>query len=642
MSKTTPKLDNTFFCIANRDVELLSAVVYSHINVPNYFTLMFGFSSVTIFKDSDDINQRDEHQISRSRAIKTNIELGNTLRRIGGCEYLILVGLTVDQKSFLSFLDDYNIIEINSFEDINTFLHPISYRESISCRPNQVFIGLQLASNQELAISIDDNAENVVAETNNKGGLIVVENKYLFETLVATNYAISINADLVVIEPYDFHEKEFLKLIEAWREEVSNGSDQASFRELKALINHRIYGIPFESYDFVTFFTIGAPYSLIIDNIIPCTHVGLNLNPDFFIFNNIYFQDNFNIGSGIVFSPKFFSNEETDYVIEKLTQNNYLVNALIQKDATTTNLDYYVKELPFNIIHLCTHGNQSKGSHIVERYTDEYGKEHIFEYNFLLSFMHETGKVNEQGEPVIKVLRMVYPKKLNGYVFRSKEFKDQNYPSSMFQKMFSTVPVKENEISSQKVIVENAHAIECYHFSHFAKFSHLSAGRHSPLVFNNICWSAYEMKDHIIAVRARGYVGTLWAVDNVVALNTAESFYNAVFDKTVLEALQESFEHSKGTNNQNIYVFYGLHFSMFKKAETLESSKNQLVKGLLENISTWKTNYNSSKNPNTKESILDNIKWNQNLITKRYMPELIKIIGPKYLKEYFKNRPRLE
>ncbi|GAA4292666.1 hypothetical protein [Aestuariibaculum suncheonense] len=618
----------------------LSAVVYSHINSPNHYSLIFGFSSVSIGKDCDDINQRDEHQISRSSGIKSNINFGNTLSRIGGCDYLILVGLTDYQKSFLTFLEEYNVIEINNLEDVDTFLHPISFRESIPCRPDQIFTGLQIASNLQMAITIDDDAEHIEVVTNNKGGLIIVENNYFFETLVATNYAISINADLIIIESYDFHEKEFLKTIEAWREEVKVGSEQISLQELKGLIYNRIDGIQFQNYDFVTFFTIGAPYSLIIDNVIPCTHIGLKLNPDFFIFNNIFFQDNFNIGSGIVFSPRFFSSEETDYVINKLTQNNYYVNALIENQASSTNLDYYVKELPFNILHLCTHGNQSKGSLIIEKYTDEYGNEHIFEYNLLFSLMPEPGMYNENGEPLIKVLKLVYPKKLNGYAFRTKEFKDQNYPSSIFPKMFSTVPVNENEISRQEVIVENAHGIECHSFSHFAKFSHLSANQHSPFIFNNICWSAYEIKDHLLAVRARGYIGTLWAVNNDVAVKTAETFYDSFFEKTVLSSLQDSLVHSKATNNRNIYMYYGLHFTSFNKAKSVESSKDDIVKGLLTNISSWKTNYDGCENTNTRYNILAQIRWNQQMILKYFRKELLKLIGKKALIDFLKLRVR--
>ena len=628
-----PKLNSTFFCIANREQSLLTAVVSSHINCKDEYPLIFSYSEVTQAKDLKSLNTRDEHQVSRSRATTLDIDLNNTLKRIGGCEYLILVGLSENQKSHLTFLEAYNVIEISTLEDIDTFIQPIMAKEIIPCKSNQIYEGLQLASAAGKAISIDESAKVIEIIKRNKGGLIVVENDNSISTVIATNYAISINADIEIVEPFELHEKEFLELIELWRKEVENGEEEKSLKELKALIYDKINHINFLNYDFVTFFTIGAPYSLIIENIIPTTYVGLKLNPDLFIFNNICFQDNFIIDSAIVFSPRFFSIEETDFVINKLKENHYDVNELIKEDATSHNLDYYVKELPFNILHLCSHGNQSEGSLIEERYVDQYGNEHIFEYFLTLSLAPDPDKKSEKGEPLIKVSTKIFPKKLNGFSFRTKEFKEQNYPSSIFPKMFTTVPVKENQISSKRTTIENSHEIACYRFSHLGLFSHLAAG-HSPLIFNNTCWSAYDIKNHLIAVRARAYIGTLWNINNSVAFKSAESFYNALFDKTILQALQDSMAHSKKTKDQNIYIFYGLHFTKLKKVSSIADSKKDVTIRLLQSLDTWKGNLSRSDDESIKENINDLINWNASLIVKKYRKELLKIIGKEEFEKY--------
>lgn len=638
MPNEMPNINNTFFCIADRNENILTAVVSSHINNPNEYSLIFGFSEVTQAKDDKSLNTTDEHQITRTRSTELNINLKNTLNRIGGCEYLILVGLDENQKSYLSFLEEYNIIEINSLDDVNFFLQPISNKESIPCTTKQIYEGLQIASNQKKAIIIDENAQVIEIVKKNDGGLIVVENDDSFEAIIATNYALSIDAEINIIESYDFHEKKFLELIELWRKEVKNKLGQKSLVELRSLIYDRISDINFSNYDFVTFFTIGAPYSLIIENIIPCTYVGLLLNPDFFIFNNIYFQDNFNIDSAIVFSPRFFSREETDFVINKLEKNNYQVSALIKEHASSHNLDNFVKELPFNILHLCSHGEQTEGSLIEEKYVDQYGQEHIFEYFFAINLTPEAGRKSKTGEPLIKVTTKIFPRKLNGFAFRTKEFKEQNYPSSIFPKMFKEAPVKENEISSKRVTIENSHEITCFKFSHLGMFSHLAAGRHSPLVFNNTCWSAYDIKNHLIAIRARGYIGTLWNIDNSIASKTAESFYNCLFDKTLLGALQESMAYSKGTEDENIYVFYGLHFSKLKKGTSIDITKETIARGLLESIRSWQYNFSRTNDHSIKENIQDQLKWNRTYLIKNYFKELLTIIGRDKVKGFFKNK----
>lgn len=628
MMSKPPKLNSTYLCIANREDDHLAAVVSSHINSKDEYSLVFSFPGVTKEKDSKSLNERDEHQLSRSRTTVLDIELGNTIRRIGGCEYVILVGLSEDQKSYLSFLGANNVIEINSFADIDTFLAPISEREVLPCKSHQVYEALQLAAIQDKAIRIDENAKAIGLEKRNQNGLIVVENDHSISTVVATNYAISINADIEFVEPFEFHEKKFLELIESWREEVKEGKEQRSSKELNSFLYTRIGHINFPDYDFVTFFTIGAPYSLNIENIIPCTYVGLNLNPDFFIFNNICFQDQFNIDSAIVFSPRFFTREETDFVIEKLWQNHYEVNALIKEDASAHNLDFYVKELPFNILHLCSHGNQTEGEIIEEKYVDQFGVEHIFEYGMAIAPAPGLNKKNADGEPLIKVSKKIFPKKLDGIPFRTKAFKDKNYDQSMISKMIDTVPIKKNQIRSQKLVLENSHEIVCYIFSHFGNFSHLAAG-HSPLIFNNTCWSAYDIKSHFIAVRARAYIGTLWAIDNSIAIKTAESFYTSLFDKTILEALQESLVHSKGTQNEGIYAFYGLHFTRLKKGSSVENSKKNVTLGLLRSLDTWKGNLRKSNDESIKENIRDLMEWNASLIARKYRKECLEFISKK-------------
>ncbi|WP_339695892.1 hypothetical protein [uncultured Marixanthomonas sp.] len=626
MPSPIPKIDNEYFCIAHRDETILTTVVSSHINSPKRYSLIFGFSEVTQANDGKNLNINDEHQITRIRATTLDINLKNTLNRIGGCEYLILVGLNENQKSYLSFLDGYNIIDVNSLEDVDFFLQPISNKENIPCTTEQLLLGLQIASKEEKAIKIDENAKDIEIEKKNKGGLILVENDNSFETVVATNYAISIDADIEFIEPYDFHEKKFLELIELWREETKTKLEEKSYLKLQSLIYNKIENVEFKNYDFVTFFTIGAPYSLIIENIIPCTYVGLKLNADFFIFNNIYFQDNYNIDSAIVFSPRFFSREETDFVINKLEENNYHVNTLIKEKASSINLDYYVKELPFNILHLCSHGEQTEGSLIEEKYVDQFGQEHIFEYFFSLSLAPQSGKVNAKGEPLIKVTTKIFPRKLNGTPFKTKEFKKQNYPSSIFPKMFKEVPIKENKISSKRVTLENSHEITCYKFSHMGMFAHLAAGRHSPLIFNNTCWSAYDIKNHFIAIRTRAYIGTLWNINNSTACKTAESFYETLFDKTLLESLQDSLIHSKGTEDENIYVFYGLHFSKFNNGKSIENAKENIARGLLESIHSWQYNFSRTEDSSIKDNIQDLMKWNRTKLIKYYFKELLTII----------------
>jgi hypothetical protein len=73
--------------------------------------------------------------------------------------------------------------------------------------------------------------------------------------------------------------------------------------------------------------------------------------------------------SSIVFSPLEFEDEETNFVINKL------------EDATSYNIDNHVKEYPYEILHICSHGGEVEGSHLIEQFTDRDGNKHIVEYD---------------------------------------------------------------------------------------------------------------------------------------------------------------------------------------------------------------------------------------------------------------------
>jgi CHAT domain-containing protein len=77
--------------------------------------------------------------------------------------------------------------------------------------------------------------------------------------------------------------------------------------------------------------------------------------------------------SSIVFSPLEFEDEETNFVINKLEEGFHYVKKLVGEDATSYNIDNHVKEYPYEILHICSHGGEVEGSHLIEQFTDRDG-----------------------------------------------------------------------------------------------------------------------------------------------------------------------------------------------------------------------------------------------------------------------------
>ncbi|KFF06326.1 hypothetical protein [Flavobacterium reichenbachii] len=616
MEEKIPEIDNEFFCIANYDNPILSALVSSFVSKFGKYLPMFEFSSVTSANnEADKIDEEiDEHQLSRVRATELNIKIKNTLKRIGGCNLLLLIDLSEAQKSYLTFLEEYTIVEIKDIHDVEIYLRYASNKtEYLNCSSNDIYAGLYYASENNLLLKIDETAEKIEIN-DNKDGIIIIEKINYVSTIIAVNYAISINATLKIIDPVTLNEREIYELIEKWQD-----GDANSFNDLSANIYPNVESINFLNYRYATFFTIGAPYSLILKNIIPFTHVHLYLNPDFFIFNNLYFQNNYEIKSAIVFSPLEFNDEETDYVISKFSENNYYVKELIGKDATVYNIDNHVKEYPFDFLHICSHGGEINGYSITEKFIDSNGNSHIVEYDEIVSFAPSRGK------KLIPVTTKMIWRKFDGYHWKSKELKEANFPHHVFSDMLNELRKNKNKNRIPKSKVPNSCAIKCFDFSYQAMFN-LLAGSQSPIIFNNTCWSYSDISHKFIEVGARAYIGTLWGINNNIAKRTAESFYSDLFNGTILGALQSALINTVGTNDENIYFIWGLHFTSIKAGTSNEESKKDVALKLLQSINIWVDKLNTTTKPSIQKNIIELIEWNEYQLARYFIKEVTAII----------------
>jgi hypothetical protein len=611
-----PEFNKEFFCIANIAEPILSAIVSSYVNKKGFYTPMFEFSSVSAADSDLSDSKIDEHQLSRSRARQSNIKIGNTIRRLRGCDNILLIGLTENQRSYLRFPKDYNVIEINDIYDASFILGSmIEKSKTINCKENQIYVGLVQALSSDSILQIDAGADDIVPVISNNGGIVVIENIEKIGAIVAINYGISINANIFITNSLKIEKRKISTLIEEWK----NGN-QNSFNDLSSFIYPNIENIEFKNYDFATFFTEGVPYSLILENIIPISHVHLHLNPDFFIFNNFYFENAQTPYSAIVFSPLEFKDEETNFVIDALTKKSYYVKDLVGENATSHNINYHVREYPFNLLHICSHGGEVDGYSIKHKFIDRNGDEHIIEYDEVVSFA--PSKLEEK----IPVTSKKIWKKFDDYEWRSKELKAIEFPQFVYTDMINSTRNIDKEERKPKKNIPYSCAIKCSDFNYQAMFHHLAAS-HSPLIFNNTCWSWSDIADSFIAVGSRGYIGTLWSINNDKAVKSAEVFYENLFNSTILNAFTKSIQETNGSKDEDIYIFWGLHFSTFRQVTDVQMSKNTVALKLLQSIRIWKEKLDNTADESMREDIERIIKWISQQLTKHFTEETILLLG---------------
>lgn len=592
-----PEINKKFFCIVNRDKPILSALVSSYVYVENFYTLMFEYSEVIAQEDNIEETVLDQYHISRSRAREFNIRLRNALNILKDCDNIVLVGLTDNQKSFLNISNEYNILEIDDSDEVNNILGPFTTRTQIVyATEDSIFEGLINALKSNALLSIGQNeVDNEVSKEND--GLVVIENINTSSVAIAINYAFSISANVELVAPPKISKNEIRYHIEDWQ----NGNHQA-FNDLSAIVYPSVEQIDFNNYEFSTFFTTGIPYSLILKNIIPFTHVHYNFRPDFFILNNILYEEIQAPYSAIVFSPQDFADEETNTVIKDLTLQNYYVKELIGDNATCSNIDYHIREYPFNLLHICSHGGEVGGYEVNRRFKDRYGVEHTVEFYEVVSI------APNKLEKLIPVKVKYILRTFNGFKWRSKELKAQEYSHNVYVDMHEAINDIDKNVRIPVNLVPNSCAIKCKNFNYQGNFRHL-ANHNSPVIFNNSCWSWSDFAHSFLYVGARGYIGTLWNINNKIAKDSAESFYSKVFKSSISQSLYHSFKHSVNTDNENIYIYYGLHFSTFEKSLSSRISKNTVARRLFRSYKSWGRHSGQTKNPEIIENVQRIRKW---------------------------------
>lgn len=578
-----PDLRSDFIVVVNYERPDMAAVALSYLFSDEFYLPIFSFQNVEVGLGLN-VADPDVFAIQRHRAEHFSVFLNNAIIENGGCENLIFLGLTEEQKSYLDFAQHYNVLDIDAIEDIPAYLGGFGYDKGpvLTCSQEQLGPGLIQALVDKRVLNIG--AENPEVEEimpDGDGGIVFVEHTEKSNFVTGINYAFSVNARCVVLPDFEEdQQKEVLYLLEGWQ-----AGQIDDIVHLKQMIDTRIGHIDLTQYSYATFFTSGLPYSL-------CTHdtpsslVNLKYRPDFFIFNGIISEAKEVAGSAVVFSPSEFKSEETSFLLKLLEFKNFYLRKLIGSAATCFNLKVTVEGYPFDLLHICSHGGDVSGTKCLVRFRDKRQVQHTIEFDHVVSIAL-TPYVDSHS-----VESYYHFKKFNGLKWQSEELKAKGYSKELYASIL-------NEISSafkkKKVInlgpvqkVPNTKAISCHGPWHYhANFDQVGLFGVHPVIFNNSCWSWMTVSTSFLIGGSRGYIGTLREIVNRDAVRFAEIFYQTVFDNNIIDAFHGANTDFLNGNDDPIYIFWGLHFSTIRNIRPVQTNKKNVLKKLGASLATW-------------------------------------------------------
>lgn len=566
---TAPQIDGSFVCVVDRQNVPLAAVISSYFGAPGKYFPLFTFPGVEHADRGQEFG--DDEFIAKMVGTEAATKLTNLLARLDAKGYLILAGLSEAQKSYLAFRNGLTVIEVRDIAEARDKLERIGIRKETTVRSKaaQAHLGLYRALTSGSAVEIDERADDLPEASTNLNGLIIVEaTSEHAGSIVAINYAHSVGASIKLVPQLKRKDaRRIQNFVQFWKEYgVSEARD-----DLFSEIDTRLGSFAFDGYEFVTFFTEGLPYTLRGNVPGLCTYVDLANSPDRFIVNNILAETDDQLPSSIVFTiDDFINNGEAKAVARRLDQADFYVRPLAGMGATGFSFGYHAEHFPFGVFHIVSHGGEIDGNAVTQQFTDRKGATHTLEYDEVIG-LHRVLTESDR----IAVQRKVIFKAIDGIAWDDEERKGKlpHYVYEDMRKQILSSSKNWHKNASRKPltnVVGSTH-VRCNDGIHQAMFRTVG-GYGTPIIFNNACWSWWGVAEFFVSSGARAYLGTLWAVEDSVAVTAADAFYEYALDGTIAAGVREANRAIENTDYAGIYALWGLHFSTLSKGKSIEAS----------------------------------------------------------------------
>lgn len=604
------KINNNYFCILNIEEPELGLLSLPSLIIRGKFLPLFVFPKTSIGTESI-AEEGDVHFMSQQRALTFVNQISNKHQMLNSIENIVFIGLNEAQKSYLDYFDKFNVINIDDTTDIEFVLQSMSQKTtSLKCRSDELIKGVYKAILTNSNIEINEEAESIDL-TNQSEKLIVIEKYESCAPITAINYASYIESDIELVTKPTIKIKEIQNLIYQWKKT----GNQNFFNTLSASIFPSVEEIDFTKYSVATFFTHGVPYPLILNNIISMTMVNTTFLPDNFVFNSVINQINKYHNSAVIFSPKEFDEEETEFLISTLNKSNLYVQPLIGEEATVYNTDNTILEFPFDILHICSHGGEVAGYKVQDTLKDRFGDYHEIEYDEVVSVKI---KGDETANDKINVTSKFIWRKFNGLEWHSSELKEKGYSHETYADVLNGVGPSKTAKRTPIDPIDDSSTIKCYDGNYQAMISHIAGNHTFPFVFNNTCWSWMNIAERFLSTGASSYIGTLWNIKNRTAIDVAKTFYVNLFEKSISNNLFDSIlSNTIHRDDENIFIFWGLPESFIYRSREPDPKK-YIASQIGLNYSKWKNWLDGGIKSKNKRSVQELIDWSVKLITKYF------------------------
>jgi len=425
----------------------------------------------------------------------------------------------------------------------------------------------------DLPVSPDE-----IHQKGNTSHLVVFEDGDDLSSVIAANYAFSIDAGLAIIPKVPDEDAE--SLIESFFTLYSDAGEPISEKidSLRLKIRALARDLSLERVQCITFITAKIPWGFAFPEI-PTTHFFLYPDMGLLIANGIIAeQPNYpGIRSSLLIEPGEYSGSETEIIVKRLRNRKSEVILLTQERAKVYVVDHMINFFPFDFLFIAAHAAEVSGDRLTYQFKDSEGKDRTLVVDRALGF----GK--KPGEDLIHVRELLSFVSLDGIPWENKE--ELSVGNSIidfmsFKKEATFQPINTKPIPR----VRNSMALKMHDHNYLPILQNI-ADSNIPIIFNNACCSWLDLAGRFIFAGSRVYIGTVFDVIGMEAREIAKSLFERHINRPLVFALWRAQNDVYPDLKRRPYIMCGPHFSKMRMPKT--NAKNYILKKLPIIIQNW-------------------------------------------------------
>lgn len=601
----------------------MTSTIYTEVLlVTNDYSLWAEISSLFNEKDSYFIILEEPRYITEELIDNEVTRVTNIIAYIKP-KYVILGNLSdrIEPKIIDRFPNKNTIINVKTRDEIEEkLIRRLGLKTKIPyyCNPRELALWLLYAKNNNYYLIPNENEPIKFLKPYLNGSskrLVWFENNNDIEDIIASNYSFAWDDSLLSIPAFTRQQVDNFnnKIRTIWNSKMIDKDKVDAFDKIRDQIKTWICkDVIINDYHHALFVTDDIPYSFIFKNIIPISHMHRNFLWLSFANSYIHAREIYPlIGNAILFSTKNFSIwDEMDIVERQLRKKKYQLQLLYWKNATISKFGDYTNVLPYSILHICSHGWNLDGNNIIEKFKDKLWIEHTIEYDEVKVIENPELLRNADLNDTIDIFVFQSFVKYD-WVIRENNLKKEGF--------VDWIENDKNNIWNDRIILSRkpidyirySESVICSDWPNLCSFHSLASdGR--PLVFNNSCSSFHTLSYKFSYAGARWYIWTLWNIDEDVAKEVAEDFYQNIENLPVYWAIRKAQKWISKESQQNIFVYFWTDLDCIFEIPT--SEENNYLHELVRSIGRRLQYIDDCKKNNKPEKCIEDTEYRLKLL----------------------------